>query len=123
MQTSTTLVFEVQYEYMLGAFALMLLSVVSICYILKGWWVLGRDVSMSPLEIAKAFNAPFLKSNESSNAEIKRLLKDIGERRVKYGEVRLEMSSVEQESATTTKALKRLEMNHPDTVQGPSPSF
>ena len=122
MQKSTTLVFQVQYEYMLGAFALMLLCVASICYILVGWWDLGRDVSLSPLEISKAFNAPFLESNQSSNADVDTLLKGIGERKVQYGEVRFEirneqMGSDKEENPTKATSLRRLEMNRPDSAE------
>jgi hypothetical protein len=88
VQTTTNVVFKVQYQYFLGAIAVMLLSVAAIISILKGWWVLGRTTSLSPLEVAKAFNAPFLQSRQSSNAPIDDLLKEIGDRQVKYGEVR-----------------------------------
>jgi hypothetical protein len=51
-----------------------------------GYWTLGRNVSMSPLEIAKAFNAPLLESADS-NADVKSLMRVVGERSVKYGAV------------------------------------
>ena len=49
-------------------------------------WTLGRDVSMSPLEVAKAFNAPLLAA-EHSNAEVEELVKSVGARRVRYQQV------------------------------------
>lgn len=32
----------------------------------REWWKLGRDFSLSPLEIARAFNAPLLQDSESN---------------------------------------------------------
>ena len=64
---------KTQYQYLLGAIAIMMLSVTAIISILKGWWVLGRTVSLSPLEIAKAFNAPLLHSDQLSDVSIDNL--------------------------------------------------
>ena len=50
-----------------------------------GWWLLGRPVSFSPLEVAKAFGAPML-SNCNSNASGRDIAKaDVGATRVQYG--------------------------------------
>src|SRR5436190_20762245 len=84
----TNVVFKTQYKYLFGAIAFILPSVAAIISILKGWWVLGRTVSLSPLEVAKTFNAKFLHGNQLSNASIDDLLKEIGDWQVKYGEVR-----------------------------------
>jgi len=73
VQTTTHVVFKTQYQYLLGAIAIMMLSVTAIISILKGWWVLGRTVSLSPLEIAKAFNAPLLHSDQLSDVSIDNL--------------------------------------------------
>ncbi|KAF2866993.1 hypothetical protein BDV95DRAFT_503759, partial [Massariosphaeria phaeospora] len=48
---------------------------------------LGRDVSMSPIEIAKAFAAPSLAGASDPNATSKRLLQDVGDKPIKYGTV------------------------------------
>ena len=51
-----------------------------------GWWHLGRAVTMSPVEIGKAFGAPSLDTG-NSNAEVKTLLEEVGKRKVQYGAV------------------------------------
>ena len=48
------------------------------------WWHLGRTVSLSPIETAKAFGAPGL-STRDSNAEAKAILKTIRGHEVPYG--------------------------------------
>jgi hypothetical protein len=49
-----------------------------------GWWQLGRHVSFSPIEIAKAFDAPLLQ-NVNTNSRAKDLLRDVGNLRIRYG--------------------------------------
>ena len=51
-----------------------------------GWWNLGRDVSMSPVEIAKAFKAPHTEGADA-NASVDKLLRQIGKRKARYGVV------------------------------------
>lgn len=46
--------------YMYSATALSVASVFATSLLFWGWWQLGRTVSLSPLEIAKAFDAPIL---------------------------------------------------------------
>jgi hypothetical protein len=122
VQTTTNVVFKTQYRYLWGAIAVMLLSAVAIISILKGWWVLGRTTSLSPLEVAKAFNAPLLRSDQSSNASIDKLLREIGDRRVRYGEVRFRLEDgsvllVDQYDLGTDQLLgRRLEMANPLNV-------
>lgn len=56
--------------YMAFAAAVTTLNLVAVAATFYGWWELGRDMSMSPLEIAKAFDAPLLRkvgSNVSFN--------------------------------------------------------
>lgn len=46
-----------------------------------GWWRLGRQVSMSPLEIARAFNAPILQDADP-NATGDDLKRELGHKSV-----------------------------------------
>ena len=50
-----------------------------------GYWQLGRAVTLGPFEIAAAFRAPDL--HHPTNAPIDTLIKEVGGRRVKFGEV------------------------------------
>jgi hypothetical protein len=71
---------------MAGAVAVMVLAVAFVFSIFWGWWSLGRPVSLSPIETAKAFSAPQLQGN-NGNANIDDLLQETGRRRIQYGEV------------------------------------
>jgi hypothetical protein len=60
------------------------LAILSVLLTFNGFWRLGRKVSMSPLETAKAFDAPIMKEADSS-APAKVLLNQVGGKPVKYG--------------------------------------
>ncbi|KAL9094281.1 MAG: hypothetical protein Q9165_003421 [Trypethelium subeluteriae] len=77
-------VFHVNYYYFLAAALVQLISVLLIAYTFYGWWRLGREVSFSPLEIAKAFEAPLLQGVES-NSNAKEIARAMEERKVRYG--------------------------------------
>jgi hypothetical protein len=52
------------------------------------FWELGRDVTLGPIEIAGAFQAPILDHpTTAGRGEVKAFVKDIGDRRIQYGEV------------------------------------
>jgi hypothetical protein len=86
-ETTPTLVFHSNYAYLAGAIILMLTALVALTFPLWGWWELGRDVSLSPLETAKAFGAPMLQQ-VSLDMGADGLVKQVGDLRVKYGGVR-----------------------------------
>jgi hypothetical protein len=82
-QTTTQFVYQSQYVYLSIAVTITLCA--TFCVLaLSGWWNLGREVSLSPIEIAKAFAAPSLQST-NSNCDMKSILKDIGEEKLRYG--------------------------------------
>lgn len=78
--------FESHYSYLAAALALMVLGILVVLPTFHGFWELGRNVSLNPLEVAKAFNAEMLQG-EGSNASVSRLMQDFGEKEAKYGEV------------------------------------
>jgi hypothetical protein len=85
-QVTPTLVFHSNYRYLAGAVSVMLLALLAVCIPLWGWWELGRPVSLSPVETAKAFGAPLLqKASKSANADD--LMHEIGALPVRYGGV------------------------------------
>ncbi|KAK5216845.1 hypothetical protein LTR72_010215 [Exophiala xenobiotica] len=87
----TPAVYESQYLYLVIAAILTGIAVFFVTLTFAGYSVLSRSVSMSPLEIAKAFNAPLLESADS-NADVKSLMCVVGERSVRYGAVSLDGS-------------------------------
>ncbi|KAI4624563.1 hypothetical protein J4E83_004238 [Alternaria metachromatica] len=80
-QTATEIVFKSQYQFLAIAIGITLVATACVFTVLAGWWHLGREVSLSPIEIAKAFNAPLL-AESHPNAEVRRLLKECGEQRL-----------------------------------------
>ncbi|KAI9729176.1 MAG: hypothetical protein M1834_007083 [Cirrosporium novae-zelandiae] len=83
------------YTYIALAVIVTLLGVIAIMPTYWGWWELGRETSMSPVEIAKAFGAPLL-ANVDSNATARQMLAEVGGKKVRYGEVttQFEVSSM-----------------------------
>lgn len=79
--------YKSQYVYLAIAVAITVLASLSVFGLLLGWWKPGRNVTLSPIEVAKAFAAPSLQ-DAHSNADIKTLLKTTGHRRLRYGAVR-----------------------------------
>jgi len=111
-QVTPTLVFHSDYRYLAGAVSIMLLALLAVCIPLWGWWELGRPVSLSPVETAKAFGAPLLqKASKAANAED--LMHEIGALPVRYGGVMV----WDEDSGT---AAYRLEIGHPEIVRKPS---
>lgn len=127
-QTGVQNVFVSHYGYLFGALAVMTFGVLSVIPTFYGWWRLGRPMTLSPIETAKAFNAPLLNQSKSrSNADVDRLIRDIGDRPVRYGEVAVVVptySGGPYGTETTsiggnTVGERRLEMAHPDIVLRP----
>jgi hypothetical protein len=77
-------VYKAQPEWLAAAFVLIVVACLSILPTYWGWWRLGRPVSMSPLEIAKAFEAPLMQ-HADPNGTIDDHLQSVGSTRVRYG--------------------------------------
>ena len=83
-QYSIESVYASHYLYLGLALGISLLAFVFLIPLFAGYWRLGRTVSFSPLEVAKAFQAPLL-SGQASNATADRLLLGVKGTRVQYG--------------------------------------
>jgi len=106
-------VYVSHYHYLGGALLVMFLGVVLVFPTFLGWWQLGRKMSLSPIEIAKAFNAPLLEGFRS-NSEVKKILKEGGGLEVVYGEVVMPGSEGEKKS---------LQMANPEFAIRPRAKF
>ena len=107
--------------YMNLAVATMGSGILSVALTFCGYWKLGRTFSLSPIEIAKAFNAPMLK-NQDSNANAKDLVKIFRRTRIRYGEViRVEGRTMEKELEIESgkEARRTLEMADPSVIRKP----
>ncbi|EEP79819.1 predicted protein [Uncinocarpus reesii 1704] len=72
------------YKFLAVALVFTILSAICVALIFSGFWKLGRDVTLSPIEVAKAFNAPTVVSSDS-NSTVNTLMKEVGDRQVRYG--------------------------------------
>ena len=105
-ETTAIPIYESSYLYLYIALGCTAVGWLAVIPLLISYWHVGRTVSMSPIETAKAFGAPQLRSSDS-NADSVKLLKEVGDRLVQYG-------------ATTVSAVAyRLEMNEPKYVRVP----
>lgn len=80
-------VYRAKKQYLWPAFVLTLVTNLLVIIPLWGWWSLGRDVSLSPIETARAFAAPLLANSTDPNAPVEDLLKQAGNIRISYGAV------------------------------------
>lgn len=121
-ESTVRTVYRSNYIYLGLALLLTLLGVGFVTPIFFGWWHLGRNVSLSPVETAKAFSAPLLRGFDS-NGDADTLLKDVGDRTVKYGEVAaLGGRAVPRDTwlpPTDPQLVRRLEMASPEWVRSP----
>lgn len=83
-QQSMTNVYVRHDEYLAGAMAIIAVAMLAITLLFNEYWLLGRRVTLSPLEIAGAFQAP-VTTGSATNGEVGTLMKQIGNREVKYG--------------------------------------
>lgn len=56
-QTNERFVCEVVYPFLIVAEVVLMAATVSVVTTLYGWWYLDREVSMNPLETARAIRA------------------------------------------------------------------
>jgi hypothetical protein len=88
VQVVDTIRYRSVWGFMFAAIALMLACV--LCVLPSYWrfWELGRKVTLGPIEISSAFQAPVLAHpGLASGGEVDILLKEVGNRRIRYGEV------------------------------------
>ncbi|KAK4180344.1 hypothetical protein QBC36DRAFT_320386 [Triangularia setosa] len=82
----TIVVYVANFGFLYGGVAAIVLATISVISLYYGFWKLGREVSMSPVEVAKAFRPAELEG-VAMNATTKGLLKGVGKRRIMYGVV------------------------------------
>ncbi|KAL8912814.1 MAG: hypothetical protein Q9171_002272 [Xanthocarpia ochracea] len=83
--TDERTVYVTDRRYLVAAAVISLFSVAAVAATLWGWWELGREVSASPLEIAKAFGAPLL-HDMGSNVPWNKIPKGLARENIQFGE-------------------------------------
>ncbi|KAI5269609.1 hypothetical protein E4T47_06963 [Aureobasidium subglaciale] len=87
MQYSTSIHYKTNPHFMYGAIASIIVCILCVLPSYYGYWQLGREVTLGPFEIANAFRAPVLDHPAVANAGVKDLIREVGNRQVKYGEM------------------------------------
>ena len=82
--TGSHTIYKTNYTFTALATLASLLPILVVLLTFRGSQHLGRQVSLSPIETARAFGAPILR-NSNSNARARALLTQVGYRPVKYG--------------------------------------
>lgn len=101
-------VFHSEYYYLLGSSLLGALFVLLVAPMFWGWWEIGRKVTLNPIEIAKAFDAPFFQGLGSNSTETE-LVRNTGSRLLRYGE------------AEGDGSRKQLKLADPHGISTPTP--
>lgn len=109
-QTENINVFKSDYRFLIGSTILTTALIVLIMPTFIGWWELGRSVTLNPIEIAKAFDAPLLQG-PGSNEPLSGLMSRYGTRRVRLGEV--------DDLATGSANRRKLKLADPSEVGKP----
>lgn len=101
-----TVQFVSLYAWMAGALSVMAICITCVLPTYWGYWELGRRVTLGPMEIASAFQAPALKSSVvAAGGEVEQMLKEVGQREVRYGVV-VGSGSLAMAEASKTVQLK-----------------
>lgn len=82
--------YTTDFHYVAGALVASFATLLLVFPVYWGFWQLGRKVTLGPLEIANAFNAPITKPEnvQAQHGDFDEVLQEIGKRRVKYGQLK-----------------------------------
>jgi hypothetical protein len=108
----TETVYQTQVGWVAGAFILIMLACLSIVPTYWGWWNLGRPVTMSPLEIAKAFDAPLLRPTDPNGTAADHI-RVVGDMRLRYGPDDTALESTKR----SDMELQSLHSNEPPSIK------
>ncbi|KAL9095224.1 MAG: hypothetical protein Q9165_002480 [Trypethelium subeluteriae] len=99
---SQKVVFVLNWNFLAAALAVMVLNIIGALTALSGWRMIGREVSMSPLELAKAFD-PEILHEAGSNMTAEEIVEVTGSRRVRYGAVAISGGESRRRLAVTAE--------------------
>lgn len=80
------MLYHTEWRFFWGGASVQIFCVAVVAITYWNWWTLGRAVSFSPIEIAKAFDAPLLRTMPP-NLDADALAERLTDRRVRYGAV------------------------------------
>jgi hypothetical protein len=105
-------VFKTDYAFVGAAVGIIVLGVLTVLPTFYQFWLLGRPVTFSPIETAKAFNSPILgePSTVTKSSDVEALVKRVGRRRVRYSAVNIDGSGRPQGSGHNNASARELLM-------------
>jgi hypothetical protein len=82
--------YKTSFAYVGGALAATIVTVLLVLPVYWGFWQLGRKVTLGPLEISHAFNAPIIAPEKTKNhhGDFDQVLQEVGKRKVRYGQLK-----------------------------------
>jgi hypothetical protein len=82
--------YKTDFNYVAGALVATVVTILLVCPVYWGFWQLGRKVTLGPLEIANAFNAPVIRPEnvKAQHGDFEEVLQEVGKRRVRYGQLK-----------------------------------
>jgi hypothetical protein len=83
LRTNMTLIYQSNYNFLAAALAAMSLALFAVLLQLWGWWELGRQVSLSSIEIVRAFGALAVQQPNKTSG-VGEILELVGKTEVKY---------------------------------------
>lgn len=86
VQYMTEVHYSTNYKYMAGALVSTLACILLCLPVYWGFWELGRKVSLNPIEIATAFQAPVLVARPPKSGQAEHIVKVTGATQVMYTE-------------------------------------
>ncbi|KAK4445146.1 hypothetical protein QBC34DRAFT_473034 [Podospora aff. communis PSN243] len=118
-QTRTIQVFRSNYAFLVGGVAVMLVATIGVMPLFYGFWTLGREVSLSPVEMAKAFGAPVLEGSGAGVTAEAIARSEVGRVGVQYGEVVSGVATGTGPETAESKGELRLRFGREDEVRAP----
>lgn len=101
-QTIDTLVYISAYQYLAAGSIILFIAIVAVWSTLWGWWEIGRDVTLSPLETARALGVHLFQHGAEMDAE--GLVSRTVGRRFRYGQrIELQSDGIEREVLQLTE--------------------
>ncbi|ETN44304.1 uncharacterized protein HMPREF1541_10484 [Cyphellophora europaea CBS 101466] len=89
VQISDVVYYMTNFEYMVAG---VITTLVAVMLVIPSYWrygQLGRDVTLGPIEVASAFQAPLLtrgrRYRKKDTGDVEDLIKEVGDRKVMYG--------------------------------------
>lgn len=81
--------YKTEKRFVAGALVATLLTVLCVLPVYWRFWDLGRKVTLGPLEIAHAFNAPIIapEKRKENHGDFEEIMQEVGKRRVQYGQI------------------------------------